>query len=140
MDEPQNNPVGRPTKYDPAMCKEVVRWMGMGYSKEATAAALNIGKTSFFKYIDEFPEFANAVREGESRNLLFWEGAGLSGMYAEKFSAPVWIFNMKNRFKWSDRQEITGDPERPQQVQHHVTVDAVGLDELAEKFGKARGA
>lgn len=137
MDDPAKNPVGRPTKYDPKMGPEVIRWMAMGYSKEAAAAAIGISKPTFYVYISEYPEFSNAVKEGEQQNLLFWEGAGLAGMHADKFSSATWIFNMKNRFKWSDRQEIVGDAEKPLEVNHHV--DAMGLDELKEAFSKAKG-
>lgn len=97
--------VGRPTKYKPEMCQEVVKFMAQGYSKEATAAFLDISVDTFFRWQKENEEFSEAIKEGSAKSLLFWEKLGIAGALGkvDGFNASSWIFNMKNRHKWTDR-------------------------------------
>ena len=99
--------VGRPSKYDPEMCQQVIDAMGKGLSKEAAAAECGISHDTFFRWIKEKPEFSDAVKEGEHLSRLFWEKAGLKGMVGQipGFNATTWIFNMKNRHGWKDKTE-----------------------------------
>lgn len=105
-------PAGRPTKYDPAMCQELIDFMAQGYSKEATAAKLGIAKDTLYAWDKKHTEFSDAIKEGEIKSLLFWEKTGMAGMLGKLpgFNSTAWIFNMKNRHKWADKQEtkVTG--------------------------------
>lgn len=107
MSEKQPNPVGRPTKYDPSMCETVIATMKQGFSKEVAALECGISKDTFYQYIQRHAEFADAVKEGERLSLKFWEGIGMKGMVGKipGFNATTWIFNMKNRHNWADKQE-----------------------------------
>lgn len=108
-------PAGRPSKYDPSMCGEVIALMSEGLSKEATAAALGIAKDTFYRWVKENDEFSDSVKEGESLSLLFWERLGLQGAQGQvqNFNATTWIFNMKNRHGWKDKTEHSGNPDAP---------------------------
>ncbi len=99
---------GRPTKYRPEMCEKVIEFMAQGYSKEATAAHLEISKDTLYAYIEKYPEFSDAVKEGEIKSRLFWEKLGIDGVKGEiqGFNATTWIFNMKNRHGWQDKQAV----------------------------------
>jgi hypothetical protein len=99
---------GRPTKYKQEMCQQVIDAMAQGLSKEAAAAEIGICDDTFHRWVKEIPEFSDAVKEGTRQNLLFWEKLGLSGATGalSGFNATTWIFNMKNRFGWSDKQQV----------------------------------
>lgn len=103
------NPVGRPTKYNESFCHTVIEAMKRGLSKEAAAAKCGISEDTFYRWIHKYPEFSEAVKEGSRLSLLFWESAGIKGMTGQiaGFNATTWIFNMKNRHGWKDRQDIT---------------------------------
>lgn len=135
-DEAKKNQVGRPTAYDPEMCEWVVRYMAEGYSKEASAALMNISTAMFYRYVNDYPEFREAVKIGEGHSRVFWEKHGISGLYSEVFSASTWIFNMKNRFGWKDKHEMSTDPENPMQHEVKLKVDPVGFEELQAAFDK----
>jgi hypothetical protein len=103
-------PVGRPTKYDPKYCQMLIGHMAKGFSFESFAGRINTCPATIYKWANEFPAFSEAKELAYAKNLDFWEAAGIEGMWNEKegrsLNASVWIFNMKNRHKWRDRQEI----------------------------------
>jgi hypothetical protein len=101
---------GRPSKYKKTHCKTAIDMMSRGYSKEAVAGKIGITEDTLYRWIKTKPEFSEAIKEGEVKSRLFWEGLGidyiLGGPQDLKLNATVWIFNMKNRFGWRDVQEI----------------------------------
>ena len=103
-------PAGRPTKYKSEMCEQVVEFMAKGYSKEAVAGKLGIAKDTLYRWVDEKPEFSDAVARGEALALLWWEELGMRGVQGEipGFVSIVYIFNLKNRRGWKDKQEVSG--------------------------------
>ena len=60
-------------------------------------------------YAQEFPEDfpAEKLKEAERLGYFEWEKIGVDGTRGKipNYNATSWIFNMKNRFNWHDRQE-----------------------------------
>lgn len=55
-------------------------------------------------------EFSEAIIEGRQLAEAWWEGKGREGLITYegvKFSTQLWFLNMKNRFGWKDKQEVT---------------------------------
>ena len=101
---------GRPTKYKSEYCDLVIEKMSQGYSKEAVAGFIGIAKDTLYNWIKAHKEFSDAIKRGEMLSQVFWEELGLVGTTEGKnFNATAWIFNMKNRFNWRDKQDITSD-------------------------------
>lgn len=104
--------MARPTKFDPSMINEIVPFMSQGYSQEACAAKLGISVDTFFRWKKENKEFSEAVKDGVNASRLFWENLGVEGARGSgEFNATAWIFNMKNRFGWKDKQDVTSNNE-----------------------------
>lgn len=103
---------GRPTSYKPEYCQMLIDHMAQGYSYECFGATIDVARSTVFKWADDFPEFSDAKRIAFDKCLVFWEKLGiehvLTSKNAKSLNTGVWVFNMKNRFKWTDRQEITG--------------------------------
>lgn len=108
-------PAGRPTKYKPEMCQQVIDFMAQGYSKEATAAQIGIAKDTLYEWVKKHTEFSDAIKEGEDKSRLWWEKIGMAGMVGKVpgFNATTWIFNMKNRHNWADKSEVSGKDGAP---------------------------
>ena len=102
---------GRPTKYRKEMCEEVISFMAQGFSKAEAAAHLGISEETFHQWKKAKPEFSESVKEGSRQSSLWWAKIGMAGMTGKiaGFNATTWIFNMKNRHGWKDKQEITGE-------------------------------
>ena len=112
-------PVGRPTVYDDSYPQKLIEHMAAGFSYESFAGVIGTFRTTLYNWEKIYPEFLDAKKEGSDRNLLFWEKAGHEGLfeqteynsdgkpiYSKKLNSTVWIFSMKNRHKWKDKQEI----------------------------------
>jgi len=101
---------GRPTKYDPKYCDMLVKHMAKGFSFESFAGVVKTCIQTLYTWSKEHREFLDAKAEGHAQGMRFWEDAGIEGMWNEKegrtLNASVWIFNMKNRYQWRDKQEI----------------------------------
>ena len=99
---------GRPTKYNPSLCKDLIEHMKEGLSFEAFAGKHRVSKDTMYVWLNKHPEFANAKNIGTDLCRLFWEKTGRAGVLGKipNFNATVWIFNMKNRFGWRDKHEI----------------------------------
>lgn len=111
------NPVGRPTKYDPAFCDVVIEEMSKGYSKEATAGYLRISKNTLYEWAKAHPDFADAITIGESLSQRHWEETLVKHKTHTKngtqINSQVFNLNMKNRFGWRDKQDVTTSDDKP---------------------------
>ena len=99
--------MGRPTKYRPEMCEQIVEHMASGLSKFASAAKMGVNMDTLYEWARVHPEFSVAIKQGEQESILFWESLGIKGAAGEQegFNATAWIFNMKNRLHWVDKSE-----------------------------------
>ena len=101
--------MGRPTKYKPEMCQQVIGFMAKGYSKEAAAAQIGVHRDTLYEWAKVHPMFSDAIKLAEGKSLLFWEKLGIDGAMGKisHFNASSWIFTMKNRFRWRDNPDLT---------------------------------
>lgn len=99
---------GRPTKYRPEMCEKVRVLMKAGMSHAQVCLELKIGSSTMKDWVKSRPEFASAVKDGDTLSEAEWTRIGHEMALAGNVTS--WIFNMKNRFGWHDRQalELTG--------------------------------
>lgn len=98
---PPKRRVGRPTKYDPSwMLDAIIEVARLGASKEKMAATIGISKETLYQWCQDYPEFSDAVKEGELLSQVWWENFGQSAALGavDGFNATSWIFSMKNRF------------------------------------------
>jgi hypothetical protein len=103
-----NNTVGRPTKYEPRYCEEIIQEMSKGMSKEGFAGKISISKQTLYSWMDKHSEFMDAVKVGEMKSLLFWESIGRSAIFGQitNFNTTCFMFHVKNRFGWKEREDV----------------------------------
>lgn len=99
-------PGGRPTLYDPAMCETVIELGKQGKSKTYMAGALGINKDTLYAWEKQHPEFSDALTRAMIFSQQWWEDAGQSGLYLDKFNAAVYNKQMSVRFP-DDHREVT---------------------------------
>ncbi len=103
-------PVGRPSLYDPAFCDQVVSHMAEGASLTSFAAEVDVARSTINEWMEQHPEFSEAVKRAKAKCAAWWEKRGRDG--AEKGAQPgantLIIFGLKNMApdEWSDKQEI----------------------------------
>ena len=113
-------PGGRPPDYEPSYCALLVEHMSQGLSYEAFAGLVGCCVKTLYNWEKAYPDFLQAKKNGFAACQLYWEKVGRDGLHNEvitekgpdgttttvnrAINAPIWIFNMKNRFKWRDKQ------------------------------------
>ncbi len=80
--------------------------MADGLSFESFADRIGVHKDTLYDWARKHTEFSDAKKEATAISQLLWEKTGLDAMAWKipGFSAAIWIFNMKNRFGWRDKQ------------------------------------
>ena len=129
---------GRPTSYKPEYCNQLIEHMARGLSYESFAGSIGVSKQTIYDWEKVNKEFLDAKEIGLEKSRIFWEEIGIdhiinvsesfgkdAGSKSTSLNSTVWIFNMKNRFGWRDKQ-----PDEQDNININFT--------LAEKMAKAR--
>lgn len=98
--------MARPTKYRKEMCERIPDLMAEGMSKVEVCAELGIHYSTFLDWQKNIPEFSESVKTGEQLSAAWWEKQGRTNLENKEFQAALWYMNMKNRFKWADKQQV----------------------------------
>lgn len=115
------NPVGRPTKYEPRFCDDLIECMGRGFSLTAFAGEISVSRATINNWMAEFPEFLEATRVGQAKRTRKLEGTLLDGETGPKVTGHIFALKNADPEGWRDKQE----------VEHSggVTIQASSLDE-----------
>ena len=122
--------VGRPTKYRPEYCQQVIDFMGQGYSLTAFAGSIVVDRDSVYEWERTYPEFSVAVKAARGCRVATLErGLLLDGQPSAQVTAR--IFALKNACpdEWRDRHEMTGADGAPLAV----TIVRYGAEEEPKK-------
>ena len=121
-------PAGRPTKYKPEMCANIVRLMGKGLSKKASCAELGIVEDTLYEWAKVHPEFSESLKKAEHACAQWWEKKGREATDGKiaGFNAAAFVWMTKNVLKWSDRMEHTGEGGGPIKTETKV-LNVVGV-------------
>ena len=100
-------PAGRPTKYDPAYCDQIIDFMAQGYSITAFAGSIRVARSSVYLWAEEHPEFSDAIKIAEAAAAVWWEDRLRSNATEGVGNATACVFGLKNRARddWRDRRE-----------------------------------
>lgn len=112
------NPVGRPkvqlTDLPECWQEKLIELGREGASDVEMRVELNISQPLWERLIKEEPQFCVTVKRARELCEAWWtkHGRHMAAGVADGNSA-VYIFNMKNRFKWRDK---------PEEEQHTITI------------------
>ena len=98
--------MARPTKYKAAMCDVVIELMREGASQDEVIGHLDISRDTFYAWKKENEEFSDSIKRGARLSQTWWERQGRVSLKDREFNYTGWYMNMKNRFKWADKQEV----------------------------------
>lgn len=101
-------PAGRPTKYEPQYCEQVIEHMKQGASLTSFAASISVARSTINVWMADFPEFSESVKIAKAHCAAWWEKLGRENAQSGDGNATLVIFGLKNmgREDWRDKQEI----------------------------------
>lgn len=125
-------PVGRPTKYKPEYCDEVLELGKQGYSVAEIAAHFEVDKASLYRWQEEDPNFALSMARAKSFEQAWFEREARSNMKNREFNANLWYRSAASRFRddYTERKELTGANGGAVQVESKsVDTDALSAEQ-----------
>ena len=116
MTDKPKRPVGRPTKYDPAYCEQVIEWGKQGYSREMIASELDVGWTTLNLWADAHEDFMTALENAKVHEMAYFEKLGLQyaveNPQGPRLNSAIWGRSLAARFPQKYREntkvEVTG--------------------------------
>lgn len=104
-------PVGRPSKYDPAYCDQLIEFMGLGFSLTAFAGEISVARSTINEWMGEHPEFSEATKIGQAKRTQRLEGTLLAGESGPKVTAHIFALKNADPEGWRDKvvQEHEGE-------------------------------
>ena len=116
-----SKPIGRPLKpcnLDEDQFYYIERLYEEGGSDAEVKAYIHsqIGSISndlWERWMKEEPKFSEAIKRGRLLSEAWWTKEGRTNLKDKDFSYTGWYMNMKNRFKWADKQDVNmgGQPD-----------------------------
>jgi hypothetical protein len=100
--------IGRPTKYRPEYCDQVIAHMKEGASLTSFAAELCVARSTINEWMANNPEFSESVKIGKAACAAWWERLGRNNAMSGDGNATLVIFGLKNMAPedWRDRREF----------------------------------
>lgn len=97
--------------YKDDYCERAIQILATGESLAAVCDELGICRATLYNWKNDHSEFAKAINYGLQKCQRDWETMGRDGAMGnlDKFSAPSWIFTMKNRFREDYSEEKKDD-------------------------------
>ena len=139
---------GRPTKYKPEYCQQLIKHMEGGLSYEAFAGTVGVSKQTIYDWEVANPKFLDAKSIAFEKSRVFWEKLAVDNIInksdsnsweggseskSRSINSTIWIFNMKNRFGWRDKQpgedfESNQNPKTDQELEQEL-IDLLSDDD-----------
>lgn len=108
----RKEPFGRPPKYHPKFCRQIIKCCTEGLSISAFAAMIDVSRETIYAWERTHPDFSDAVKVARSKRQIFWERRLIesSDPAKEKLGggvAALTIFALKNVApeEFSDNQQ-----------------------------------
>lgn len=102
------NKGGRPSKYSPAYCNEIIELMGQGLSLTAAAAEIGIHRDTVYDWEKEIPEFSDAIKLARGKRTLKLERDLLSAPDGPTVTSRIFALKNAAPDEWRDKQEVSG--------------------------------
>jgi len=104
-------PEGRPSKYNPKFCDDVLKLGEAGKSRTQIATFLRISRQTLLNWEEAYPEFLDAMSMASQFAQSWWEDQGQIGISDKSFNGHVYSFQMKNRFRadYTEKVEVKHD-------------------------------
>jgi len=105
---PDKGPGGRPTKYRPEYCEQVIQMGKEGKSVAQWCSQFEICRFTIDQWCKDYPEFSDAFTRARSEMQAHLERMGYEGLGSKDFNANLFKITMQARFRedYTERREV----------------------------------
>jgi len=95
------NPVGHPVEYRPYMGQMMLPWAMEGLHVSGVCVKFGITETTFYNWIERYPEFKEAYDQFKVLSVAYHESIGHKALLGEipHFNAKLYQFIMTNKYR-----------------------------------------
>jgi hypothetical protein len=113
---------GRPPKYRPQFCDEIIDLGKQGKSMAQMASYFDVSRGTIDVWAEAYPEFLEALKRAQAHAQDYWEQLGRDMLTADKFHSAVWTKIMQARFRqdYTEQTKTTIDYNGSVEVRHKV--------------------
>lgn len=135
---------GRPSKYRPSWCEEILDMgnRGMGYAQ--IARELKISRSMLYRFRDAHPDFAAALAWARDLSVAHWTDKLTAAGSDRNSNAQLLMFVSSNLFpddfKLKRDVAVTGDPSAPLTVKAVRSISREELEKMATQYLEERDA
>jgi len=98
--------VGRPSKYDPAFCDDVINVMATGLSLTAFAGDIGVHRGTINEWMATHPEFSEAVRVAKAKRTASLEKGMLGAESGPAVTARMFALKNADPEEWREKQHV----------------------------------
>lgn len=108
MPEQKAKPVGRPSKYQPEFCEQVIEFGAQGMARVEWAGQFGVTRQTLANWEAAHPEFLDSTTHARELSAAWWAAQGREGIWSKSFNAVAYRLQVLNRFPddWRDRQSV----------------------------------
>ncbi len=99
-------PAGRPTKFDPSYCDEMIEDGKLGYSLTAFAGKIGVARSTINQWGEDHPEFSEAIKRHAAARTRFLEGGLLSSESGSQVTSRIFALKNAAPEEWREKQEV----------------------------------
>lgn len=98
--------MARPTDYTPELGELILAQMEQGFSLTAAAAAIDVGRSTVYRWKDEHPEFRDTVNLAMAKRQYFLEKRLLSAAEGPVVTSSIFALKNAGPEDWRDKREV----------------------------------
>ena len=107
--------------YRAAYCEQVIDFLKDGHSVAAFAGHIGVSSNAIYRWMDKYPEFAEAVKCAQAKSVLWWERRVIELAQGGQGNANAIMFGLRNRasgeWRENNHTEITGKVEQVHRIE-----------------------
>lgn len=96
---------GRPSKYDPAFCEQIIEHCQDGSSLSSFAASIRVARSSLNEWAEHHPEFSEALKTAKTAVAAWYDKTARAVAANGGGNAALCIFGLKN-FDTDDFRDV----------------------------------
>ena len=104
-------PGGRPPKYKPEYCEDVIELGAAGKSLAQMASHFDVARSTIDQWAEDYPQFSEALMRAKAHAQAWWEDQAMDGLKSREFNSAVWKKSVEARFRedYTETKRITGE-------------------------------